>query len=467
MNDESGQSVIEIILAVAIFVIIVSGVVVSTLGVINLNQTSSEEVVALEFAKEGIEAVRSIKNQNYSSLVDSAATGISNASGVWSFSGVENVFDKYTRSIKIESVQRDASGNIVATGGTLDSNTKKVTATVSWNVSGSRNSSTSIGEYLTNWKQPIGSWTNLAQVGSYDASGNGQGNRVTGQGNYVYLTRSAGTPNFLVIDITNPSSPSMVGSLTLNGVPQDMVISGSYIYIASDDNASELQIVNVSSPNSPTLAGVLNLSGNTNASSVAVTGNTVYLGRVSSGSTEFYKINASNISSPTLSSSLELGGTPFGIHIEGNTAYVASGNNSAELQVINLSLATPVLQTSTNLAGNTDGLSIDGNATNIYLGRVGGEIFTFLTSNLTTSQSVVSVGGDVNNLFLSGDTLFAATSLTSGELSVLNVSTTSTTLVSSLSTTGSLFDVYYSANLQTVAAAHASNTEELVLIKKQ
>src|SRR5260221_3387378 len=59
----------------------------------------------------------------FRSLVNSGGEGIArNGSGVWAFSGASNVLSKYTRVLTVSDVQRDGSGNIVASGGTVDPN---------------------------------------------------------------------------------------------------------------------------------------------------------------------------------------------------------------------------------------------------------------------------------------------------------------------------------------------------------
>lgn len=151
-----GFSVLEIILAVGIFVVMVSGMVIAVLSGMETNRLGQEETVATEYTTEGIEAARSIRNLNFSALNDTSGTGIDQVSGVWSFSGNENVLDgKYTRVISIESVRRDGSGNIVESGGGIDPDTKKVTVTTSWAISSSRYDSVVLMTYLTNWKAPI------------------------------------------------------------------------------------------------------------------------------------------------------------------------------------------------------------------------------------------------------------------------------------------------------------------------
>lgn len=164
MKIQAGFSVVELILTSAIFLIFSAGAIFVVLHGFDLNRLGEEETIANQYATEGLEAVRSIKNQNYSSVTDSASTGITRTSNVWAFSGTNNTLGKYTRSIAIASVNRDVSGNIVSSGGTADPDTKKVTSTVSWSAGPTRNNSIILTTYLTNWKAVIASSENGVMI---------------------------------------------------------------------------------------------------------------------------------------------------------------------------------------------------------------------------------------------------------------------------------------------------------------
>jgi len=155
---ESGFSVVEIILASALFLIFSGAAIVVVLQGFDLNRTSTDSIVANQFAIEGLEAVRSIRNQSYTNLTPIAGTGLTrSASNTWTFSGANNQFgpnNMYTRVITISTVNRDASGNIVSSGGSLDTNTMKVTSVVSWKESPTRNDTVTQTTYLTNWAAP-------------------------------------------------------------------------------------------------------------------------------------------------------------------------------------------------------------------------------------------------------------------------------------------------------------------------
>ncbi|HCM52727.1 TPA: hypothetical protein DIS57_02120 [Candidatus Wolfebacteria bacterium] len=153
---QRGLSVLEAILASALFVLIATAVVTLLLQGLGSNRLSNEQTIANQYAAEGIEAVRNIRNRSsYAALATTTGIGVDASSGVWTLGGTDTLFDKYTRVITIADVYRDTDGNIVLSGGVFDPNTKKVISTVRWNVSLSRSYSIVLIAYLTNWRAPI------------------------------------------------------------------------------------------------------------------------------------------------------------------------------------------------------------------------------------------------------------------------------------------------------------------------
>jgi len=145
--------VIEVIVAVSIFTIIAASSVMAILGSLNSARLAEEQSQATFIAVEGLEAVKSIRNQGWENLV-SGPHGVSKTGNVWTFSGTSDVDPslKYTRVITIADVGRDGNGNILGSGGTVDPETKKITSIVSWNFSPTRQNSVIMTLYLTNWQ---------------------------------------------------------------------------------------------------------------------------------------------------------------------------------------------------------------------------------------------------------------------------------------------------------------------------
>lgn len=160
--SSQGFSIIEVVLATAIFMLFSTAAITVILGGISSNRQGAEQTIANQFAAEAIEAVKSIKNQSFASLVNSTGAGVVKSKGVWTFSGANNTLfhnstDNYIRVIKVEDVQRDQpppDGNIVPVG-TVDPATKKITSTVSWKASETRNNSVVLTTYLSNWRSPL------------------------------------------------------------------------------------------------------------------------------------------------------------------------------------------------------------------------------------------------------------------------------------------------------------------------
>lgn len=159
--NERGFSILEIILAVALFMIFSTAAIVVVVGGFNANRQGIEYTIANQFAAEGIEAVRSIKNRGFACSINTSGSGVArDPLGYWIFSGTENtlshnVGDNYVRVIKIEDVQRDGSGNIVSSGGTLDSDSKRVISEVRWNSSLPTPNSVKLISYISNWKKTL------------------------------------------------------------------------------------------------------------------------------------------------------------------------------------------------------------------------------------------------------------------------------------------------------------------------
>jgi Tfp pilus assembly protein PilV len=155
-GDKRGMSIVEIILASGLFVIVATSIVTLILQSYVSNRESSEQTVATQFASEGLEAARSIRNQAYGFLATTTGAGVAIVNSVWAISGTSSTFDKYTRVMVVSSTQRDANGNIVASGGTIDPDTRKVISTVTWPRSPSLTDSVSLTDYFTNWRAPYG-----------------------------------------------------------------------------------------------------------------------------------------------------------------------------------------------------------------------------------------------------------------------------------------------------------------------
>ena len=171
--------------------------------------------------------------------------------------------------------------------------------------------------------------------------------------------RNDGTPDFVIVDVSTPASPVLVGSLSLTGAPANIAVSGNYAYVTSNSNSQELQIINISNPASPSQVGSFDASGNADGRSVQIVGTTAYLTRSGGAGNEFFIVNVANPASPALVGSLALGQTIYDVAVSGNYAFVAGASNQPELRVVDISNpAAPALAGNLNLSGNNDAYAL-------------------------------------------------------------------------------------------------------------
>ena len=142
-------------------------------------------------------------------------------------------------------------------------------------------------------------------------------------GNYVYAAvYSAGLQ---VIDVSNPAYPTRVGQCDTSGYARGVAISGNYAYVA--DDYSGLQIINVSNPAFPIQVGTYNTPGAVFA--VAVSGNYAYVADDYCG---LEILNVSNPAAPTLTGSYDTSGYAHGVVVSGNYAYVADDSSALQIK---------------------------------------------------------------------------------------------------------------------------------------
>lgn len=164
-DKNRGISIIEILVLLTFVAVGLSGIL--SLAIFSLRILASIEKTtrANAFAQETMEQIRNFRdgipwnNNDLEDKYDGLGLAVigtayhleksADTPSKWMLIQDEEVLpDGYTRKIVFGDVYRDiATDNIESPGGYLDSNTKKITATVSW-----ENKKIEIVTYLTNWK---------------------------------------------------------------------------------------------------------------------------------------------------------------------------------------------------------------------------------------------------------------------------------------------------------------------------
>lgn len=498
---EIGQTVIEVLVAVAIFAMFSTSAVFLILGSFESVRYGKDAEGASAFAQEGIDAARSVINQGWGELPVGGPYGLSSSSGHWQISGSGDVADKFSRTVSVEQVYRDGSGNI-APAGTADPRTKKIIAQVVWETVAGRSNLLNLISYFTLWISLA--WTETTTVdfsdgtftntqgsaigdgavtlagmpgsgfnlqGSYNTpSSSFDGRDVFVVGNTAYLITDNNTsgPELYIVNVTNPAAPTLLGSLNLSAAANGIYVSGNYAYIASANNSQELQIVNISNPAAPSLTGSYNTPVSDDATDVWVSGSYAYLTTVVSSNRELYKINISNPAAPSLTGSTEIGGTVNGIHVSGNYAYLATALNSQELISVDTTPATPTVVGSYDAPSGNDGRDVFVDGTAAYLVTQPNAANEFYVINVTNPAVPALLGsgswgsaGTTYAVYKSGNTAFVGNSVGASAVQYFDVTNPAApTLTGAITTVGAdAPGVYYLDNYLYVASA--SNTAEL------
>ena len=151
-----GFTLIEVVVASAICLTIVVGIVGAFVGTLRVSANSTARVQAAFLEEEGLEALRILRDNGWTSNIASLTSGTTyyltydSAALTWKATTTRASIDStFYRTFVLSDVYRDGSKNIVSSGGTLDSAIKKCTVSVAWQ---DRNATTtrSLSTYLTN-----------------------------------------------------------------------------------------------------------------------------------------------------------------------------------------------------------------------------------------------------------------------------------------------------------------------------
>ena len=157
IRNQKGQTLVEIVIAIALIAIVFSG----SWQILHDSFFSiSQEATAVKahyLVVEGLEGIRSIRDENWSALADGTwyfryDTSDPNNKVVRIETGEETVFDQFTRRIEISSVRRDPTTGKITEDIVyeIDENTKQAQIIVQWTYKGViRTDMETI--YLTNW----------------------------------------------------------------------------------------------------------------------------------------------------------------------------------------------------------------------------------------------------------------------------------------------------------------------------
>lgn len=457
-KNKNAFSTVEIILSIAVFSLVILGVSSALSYSLHAQADANQESKANFLLEEALEATGNIKDSSFANLIN-GTYGLAIISGRWAFAGTSDSVDGYSRSVTVT---------------TVDTNTRDVVATITWNRKSGGSRSITATQRFTDWERvitPPNNWALLSVQSTLNLTSGTDALRVKSNGNYVYVAKIGSSANFTVVDVTNLSAPVERGTISVLGTISDMAVSGNYVYLSSSDNNAEITIVNVTNPLSPTIASTINLNGNSDASGVWVVGTTLFITRVVSGGAdgELLAYNITNPSTPTLISQVQFASNHSRVVVDGNFLYTTSNANNAESNIYNITnpaaityssgLDLPTGNDATNVAYYGNAIALN-QLNTLRLVNVTNPLAPVLLGSYSPGGTIFSIWGDPSRSYI-----FMSTS-GSPQFRVLNVSNPlSVSIVGSLTYTGNLSDIYFDSTLDRVFAVGSNDTQELVIYR--
>ena len=146
----------------------------------------------------------------------------------------------------------------------IDDYVKKITSRVVWKTDPLRGQKVELSTLITTWENALrgdtcdpqmsGDWTDPQVLGYIDIVSDKGATDIDTRLHKVYMTSdpsAAGNSDFYVIDVSNPSSPSIMGQKDTGNGLVALRVTGQYAFAANRSINGQLQIIDISIPTAP------------------------------------------------------------------------------------------------------------------------------------------------------------------------------------------------------------------------
>lgn len=193
-------------------------------------------------------------------------------------------------------------------------------------------------------------------LGSFTVGANSRAIAIAGR--YLYV--AYGASGFSVIDVASIPGYVVTGSVAVGANPSSIAVSGRYAYVANAGD-STVSVVDVSTPTAPSVVGSVSLDTgyvDPSPTGIAVSGRYAYT--ANSGNSSFSVVDISTPSAPSLLATFALDGNPTGIVVAGRYAYTANSGAST-VSVIDISVpSSPNVVATVSVGANPESIAIAG-----------------------------------------------------------------------------------------------------------
>lgn len=452
---EKGLTIIEIILAIMVFALFSTGVFYLSLNTLQRDSKIELDNVALLYAQEGLEAIRNIRDRDFLALTN-GDHGLAFSADTWSFiAAPEDIDGFFVRTITIEDVYRDVSGNIITESGVLDPDTKFITSEIDWYLKGIFPRSVTLSTYLSNWPGTdwlqttcgefnTGTFANtetsetssppenncalqLADIENpstfFSSADIGyHGNDVAISGNYAYTAHEISASGLVIVNISDPNTPTVVNSVNIGHKGRDIIVDGNYAYLGVERTNGGLAIVDISNPLLDNLLSTLDIIDYGN--NLTINGNNLYVA-VNEYDRALAIVDVTNKSSPTILGALDVNDEGFTVALQGKYALLGMEHDNEGFMVVDISnSASPLAITTLDVGEEVNAIAISYPFAFLGTEDPNDSLQVINISNILVPTLVNSldVNGEIEDLVISGEYLYAAVSERDNGLAAINIS---------------------------------------------
>lgn len=160
-KTQAGATLAEVLVAIGLLGIILPTLSLALITANSARPTNEQKLQASSLLREATEVLRSLRSSDWNNIAVDGTYHPEISDNGWALVSGSEVINGLTRQIVIDSTQRDSSGAIVSSGGTVDPSTKHIVASVSWSKPVA--SSVTNDFYLTRWQNET-AWIQTSQA---------------------------------------------------------------------------------------------------------------------------------------------------------------------------------------------------------------------------------------------------------------------------------------------------------------
>jgi len=404
LRSPRGQSVIEILIALALLGILASASFILLSTAFSEGRFAQERAIAEQILAEGMEATRQIRDRNFDDLA-AGTYGLARTGADWAFSGTEDVTDgRYQRTVTVTE---------------LDENQREIIVSVTWTPRLGRTQVLETATLLADVPQVAvppssncygfeltGDWSNPTSLGTGDLGPGNQGTDVVVDYPYAFVSgvaASSAKPDLFAFDASDPTLPTLIDEIDVgaNGI-NAIARNGDILVAASSNDSREFMVFDVSDPTNMQLVGSSNLTGSEDGLSVLLINDLAVLARANSATAEIYFYDVSTPATPSLLGSHEVGAD---VHdFASNETYLFAVTSSETSDIVTFDVSAPLSPTYVgdfDLLDDSEDLSLSYHVPDLlFVGNASNEFIVVDASdplNLVEVSSVTT-GGQVKDV---------------------------------------------------------------------